>query len=176
MHSFTIFSVLAVAALGTACSSSDAPPASTSNTGIAVLADGGCPDPSAQVFDGKTSCIKKDDAVSLCKEQSLKSAPDVKTTDPTCGSGCTCELCVSEMLQCMNDPDGYCPTILKCSYDHNCTGLGCYTMANCQTVVDNAPGGATGGSVALVLQVNDCATKTNAYANRSGGLCAAGCP
>jgi hypothetical protein len=175
-------SILSIAAAFSVACSSDSSPQGKSDAGattggVAVLPDGGCPDPSGQVFDGKTSCIPRTEAVAQCKAQAV--AQGSKTDDPTCGAGCSCVECPSEMLQCGNDPDdqGYCATILKCAQAHNCTGVACYAMTTCQTEIDNAPnGGLASASVAFATQVSDCITKTGLFANRSGNTCAASCP
>lgn len=147
------------------------------------VVDGGCVDPS-QVFNGVDKCLPKDQAVALCKTQSTTAQPGVKVDDPTCGAGCTCPQCTAQMLACANDPDKYCSTIVACSSQHNCTGVGCYAMNTCQTEIDKAPpcgsdgkcAGLTSGSVALASSLSDCATKTALFMARAGTTCPAACP
>jgi hypothetical protein len=175
---------IAAATLSSACSSNDSTPApgdggaaGGGNT-IALLPDGGCPDPANQVFDGIQSCIPKTEGIAQCKAAAKAQTPGANVDDPTCGAGCTCVECTSEMLQCGNDPDndGYCSTILKCAQEKNCSGVACYNPMTCQAEIDNAPGGGLSSiSVAFATQVSDCATKTALFANRPGGTCLPSC-
>ena len=198
-------SLIAVAALGlVACSSSSKSPVTGANdagtstggaastdgggtkeggsstgggSGIPVV-DGGCPSDPTAVFDGVGQCLPRDQAVTECKTQATTSSPGTKTTDPTCGAGCTCDVCTAEMLACGADPDHYCATILKCAQEHNCTGVACYAANTCQPIIDAAPGGGLSSySLALASAISDCSTKTGAiYMGRTGNTCAAACP
>jgi hypothetical protein len=175
---------IAAATLSSACSS-DSTPTATGDAGLngsggggALLPDGGCADPT-QVFDGIKSCIPKTQGIAQCKAAAKAQTPGANTEDPTCGAGCTCVECTSEMLQCGNDPDnaGYCATILKCAQEKNCSGVQCYADATCKAEIDNAPGGGLSSiSVAFATQVSDCATKTALFLNRAGGTCLPSCP
>lgn len=181
--------ILSTAALhNLACSSDSTPGATTGDGGpsgtggggggVTPLADGGCPDPTTQVFDGISSCIPKAQGIATCKAAAKAQSPGSNTEDPTCGAGCTCVECTSEMLQCGNDPDdnGYCATILKCATEKNCSGVACYQDATCKAEIDNAPnGGLSSLAVALATQVSDCATKAALFANRTGGTCLPSC-
>ena len=193
MNNFCMTILCGVSIFGLAACSSDTPAAGSNNgdgsagaagsagtPGVDVLPDGGCPDPSKQVFDGKKSCVTREEAVAQCKTQAAAQSPGSPTDQATCGAGCTCTECPSEMLSCGNDLDdnGYCATILKCAQDHNCTGVACYQDATCKSVIDAAPnGGIQSYSVALAGAVSDCATKNGAiYMGRTGNTCAAACP
>jgi hypothetical protein len=177
-----------------ACSSDTTPePTGTGGGGNAGspgggVVDGGCVD-QTQVFNAVDKCLPKAEAVALCKTQAVMAQPGTKTSDPTCGAGCSCEQCAEQMFACANDPEGYCATILKCAQEHNCTGAACYAAATCMGVIDMAPPcDATGKcqsfssfSVALVQEVSNCVTKTSTFAPgmakaREGIVCAAACP
>ena len=154
----------------------------------AVLPDGGCSDLSKTPYG--TECLEPALATSKCQAQALVQSPGSKVDDVTCGAGCTCTYCASEMQACGTDPD--CVKILLCAQEHNCTGAGCYlppagsppgTKGPCQEIIDRSGGDAGLGSygVALVQFVNGCATKTAAgtgrdYVNREGPVCPAACP
>jgi hypothetical protein len=193
------FTGLVVAAVYTsvACSSSDSPSASggtgggsgtgggggkAGETAGGGVVDGGCVDPT-QVFNAVDKCLPKADAISACKTDAQKAQAGTKIDDPTCGAGCTCEQCTTQMFACANDPEGYCAKILTCAQEHNCTGVACYTMANCQTIIDNAPPCDSAGkcdgiqsfSVALVQEVSNCVTKTSTFMGRDGTTCEAAC-
>lgn len=133
--------------------------------------DGGlyCP-PDIPIADGDT-CISQKDAQDKCLTTSAMQVPGIKTDDPTCGAGCTCSKCTQLMLDCGNDPDGYCSTVIKCANDKNCTGVACYAAATCQSVIDAAPnGGLSSNSVGLATAVSNC------IAPMGGAMvCAASC-
>jgi hypothetical protein len=119
--------------------------------------DGGlyCP-PDIPIADNDT-CIAMDDAVAKCKTVSQMQVPGTSVDDTSCGAGCTCTKCTQLMLDCGNDPDGYCSTVIKCANDKNCTGVACYAAATCQDVIDAAPnGGLSSNSVGLATAVSNC--------------------
>jgi hypothetical protein len=119
--------------------------------------DGGlyCP-PNIPIADGM-NCVSMDDAVNKCKTVSQMQVPGIKVDDTSCGAGCTCTKCTQLMLDCGNDPDQYCSTVIKCANDKNCTGVACYAKATCQDVIDAAPnGGLSSNSVGLATAVSNC--------------------
>jgi hypothetical protein len=97
------------------------------------------------------------DAVDKCLRVSKEQVPSIKTDDPSCGAGCTCTKCTQLMIDCGNDPDMYCSTVIKCANDKNCTGVACYAKATCQDVIDAAPnGGLSSNSVGLATAISNC--------------------
>lgn len=155
----------------------------------ALLPDGGCSDKTKIPYG--TDCLDPATATSKCEAQSATQSPGSKVNDTSCGAGCTCTYCASEMQACGTDPD--CVKILLCAQANNCTGAGCYlppagsptgTKGPCQDIIDQSGGGMglTSYGVALVQVVNACATKTafgkggRDYPNREGAVCPAACP
>jgi len=119
--------------------------------------DGGlfCPS-NVPIADGDT-CTPMKDAVDKCLRVSKEQVPSIKTDDPSCGAGCTCTKCTQLMIDCGNDPDMYCSTVIKCANDKNCTGVACYAKATCQDVIDAAPnGGLSSNSVGLATAISNC--------------------
>ena len=107
--------------------------------------------------DATTCCISAEDATALCIEQTLEQDPNTSTDDPTCGAGCTCTNCQQQMIDCGNDPAGYCPVIVACANRVGCTGVGCYAEATCMAEIDAAPEGGLGSlSVGLATELSDC--------------------
>jgi hypothetical protein len=107
--------------------------------------------------DATTCCIGLEDATTLCIAQTLEEDPSQSTDDPACGAGCTCRNCQQQMLDCGNDPTGYCTTIVQCANDVGCTGVACYAADTCQAVIDAAPEGGLGSlSVGLATEISSC--------------------
>jgi hypothetical protein len=103
-------------------------------------------------------CLEPADAIPICKDRAEVQAPGTKVDDVTCGAGCTCTNCAQQMLDCGSDPEDYCPVILKCAQEKNCTGVGCYQPTTCQAEIDAAPGGGLSSiSVALATEISTCA-------------------
>jgi hypothetical protein len=194
MRSFCSFAALLTAVSGFGCSSDSSSPAKGdaglmgAGGGGAVLPDGGCSDKTLVPYG--TECLDQATATSRCEAESAKQSPGSTVNDVTCGAGCTCTYCASEMQACGTDPD--CVAILLCAQAHNCTGAGCYlppagsptgTKGPCQDIIDQSGmgQGLQSYGVALVQFVNGCATKTAAgtgrdYVNREGPVCPAACP
>jgi len=182
MRSFGILGLIVFTASFAGCSSSDNPPTPTGTTsGTAQLADGGCADKTLVPYG--TQCIAKADATSKCIAETTSRFPGTKTSDTTCGAGCTCTYCAPEMQQCGTDFS--CSAIVKCANDNNCINTACYIQGTmngpCKELIDHADNdaGITSNGVGLAQLVNACATKTKIghydYSNREGPVCNASC-
>jgi len=192
MRSLSVLGLVMITAAFSGCSSSDNPPAKAdgsvgggSNGGAGgggggtgdLLPDGGCPDPTMVPYG--TKCLTSSAATAACIADTTKRYPTIKTSDTTCGAGCTCTYCAAEMQQCGTDPS--CAAIVKCANDNNCISTACYTSGGmdgpCRALIDHADndGGIGSNAVALAQLVNACATKTAIagfnYANRQGPVC-----
>jgi hypothetical protein len=124
---------------------------------VRILDDGGryCP-PATPIVDND-KCVTKDAAEKTCKDRAVEQVPGTSVDDPSCGAGCTCTKCTQTMLDCGNDPEGYCGKIIECANAKNCTGTNCYQPATCMDVIDAAPNGGVGSnSVALASAVGAC--------------------
>ncbi|HVW23915.1 MAG TPA: hypothetical protein VHC69_01000 [Polyangiaceae bacterium] len=176
--------------LHVACSSDKSPAGSSSSNSkadsgsksscVKPAKDGTCSG-STPILDQQSGCcLDQTDATSQCEANSASMAPSgTNVSDTSCGAGCTCTYCASEMFQCSTHPD--CVKILLCAQAHNCVGTDCYTSGACTSLIDHSDNdaGISGDSVALAQLVNACATKTTIgthdYTNRDGNTCMAGC-
>lgn len=196
MRSLSVLGLVLITAAFSGCSSSDNPSSGAkgdasvgggSNGGAGggsgdLLPDGGCPDPTMVPYG--TKCLTSSAATAACIADTTKRYPTIKTSDTTCGAGCTCTYCAAEMQQCGTDPD--CAAIVKCANDNNCISTACYLAAGgkdgpCKALIDHADGdaGISSNAVALAQLVNACATKTQIahfdYSTRQGPVCNPSC-
>jgi hypothetical protein len=66
---------------------------------------------------------------------------------------CACKACFDSIAPCFQDVG--CPAILQCANLTGCSGVDCYNVNTCQTVIDQY-GGITGSSVAVAQPLFQC--------------------
>lgn len=165
---------------GNASGGKGATTASAGAAPVMLLPDGGCPDPSAPIYDGVYICLDRATATDICERRASARSPGESNRAVSCGAGCLCTYCAAEWFQCDTDPD--CMAIMLCAAAHDCTGVACYTPDTCQAVFDRSDNnmGITSLATALSQVLMNCATKTTLgdmnYADRPGPVCPLGCP